>query len=305
MTDTKNHGSLGSNLKVHFAGAEVFEFSRILNSVGINYFLFTIFPFICKDFGIPWQTLSTVKNFVPIVELPKFSKHVIMDSGLFSLMFGAHKAVKPDEKFIRKWKDAIAEYVIANDINHRITVVECDCQKLLGTNLAWNLREELRSQLPNNKIINVFHFEDGNEGLKSMIDFSDYIAISVPEIRIVKPKTYKQDVYRLAYYIKDRKPEIDIHLLGCTQESILRKTSFCTSSDSTSWLQINKFGTFAKRPKSSIKQAVVDNYEKKVKEIMCELGIELKPTRVNYLAHYAFAGEILKKQYESWVGNQD
>ena len=50
-------------------------------------------------------------------------------------------------------------------------------QKLLGTDLAWELRKEMRDQLPNNRIINVFHFEDGKYGLDRLIEFAEYIAI--------------------------------------------------------------------------------------------------------------------------------
>ena len=30
-------------------------------------------------------------------------------------------------------------------------------------------------------------------GLDSLIDFSDYIALSIPELRIIKPKTFRED----------------------------------------------------------------------------------------------------------------
>ena len=41
-----------------------------------------------------------------------------------------------------------------------------------------------------NRIINVFHIEDGQKGLDRLIEYSDYIALSVPELRILKKKEY-------------------------------------------------------------------------------------------------------------------
>ena len=90
-----------------------------------------------------------------------------------------------------------------------------------------------------NRIINVFHLEDGQEGLDRMIEFSNYIAISVPELRFMNKKEY---LYRLASYIKNKKPSIDIHLLGFTEKTNLEKLKFCSSCDSSSWISGVRYG---------------------------------------------------------------
>ena len=42
-----------SNIKVHFAGAEnLIRSNLILKGINSNYSLFTIFPFLCNEFGI-------------------------------------------------------------------------------------------------------------------------------------------------------------------------------------------------------------------------------------------------------------
>ena len=238
MQANKWHGSLGDNIKVHFAGSEQISFSLTAYEAGIRYFLFTVFPFICEKVGVKSFPITT-KNLFPPDELKKIGKHVIMDSGLFTLMFGAQRG-RRDEEFLEKWEQALVDFVIEHDIT--ASCVEIDCQKVLGVKEAWKFREKMRKQLPNNRIINVFHYEDGAKGLESLIDFSEYIAISVPELRIIKPKTYKEDVYRIGCHIKDRKPEIDIHLLGCTELGMLKKLRFCTTADSTSWQSVNRFG---------------------------------------------------------------
>lgn len=178
MTANRFHGSLGSNIKVHFAGGEAYDRALFAHDAGVKYFLSTVLPFIMDEFNIKWGQVTTCKNINAYERLPKMSNHVIMDSGLFSLMFGACKEVKPDEKFIERYLEAIISFVKRNKL-YEVTCVECDCQKLLGTELAWKLRRKMKNELPKNRQINVFHFEDGKKGLDRLIEFSDYIAISV------------------------------------------------------------------------------------------------------------------------------
>ena len=52
MMPTRDHRSLGDNIKVHFAGAENVEFPVVLHDSGVNYFLFTVLPFIMDKFNI-------------------------------------------------------------------------------------------------------------------------------------------------------------------------------------------------------------------------------------------------------------
>lgn len=304
MRPTRDHGSIGNNVKVHFAGSENFEFAYILHDAGVNYFLFTVLPFIMDQFDIKWGRITHCKTIYSYIELPKMSNHVIMDSGLFTLMFGACKNVKPDEKFIRRYKDAICDFVNSHHMDKSIACVECDCQKLLGTDLAWELRTQMRKQIPN-PIINVFHFEDGKKGLDRLIDFSDYIAVSVPELRIVKPKTYKEDTYRLASYIKDKKPQIDLHLLGCTEKAILERCKFATSADSTSWQQVNRYGRICGFHTSQIKHDKLPYHLEHAKHLLEQLGIEPTDQRVKYFFNYWLAGYILKQEYTKVAGNQD
>lgn len=304
MKANREHGSLGENIKIHFAGAENMEFSYILHDAGVNYFLFTVLPFIMDQFGIKWGRITHLKTVYPHEELPKIGKHVIMDSGLFSIMFGACKDVKPDEAFIRRYKDAICNFVKENKA-YNLTCVECDCQKLLGTGLAWELRKQMREQLPDNRIINVFHYEDGKEGLDRLIDFSEYIAISVPELRIVKRKDYKKYVIQIADYIKQKKPGIDIHLLGCTESDILKKCKFCTSADSTSWQGVNRWGRMGNYRTRNIKEDKQKENEEYITNILIKLGIEPTETRKKYYSNYWLAGKLLKAEYTRIAGSQE
>jgi hypothetical protein len=293
------------NLKVHFAGAEQIVFALCIGSAGVRYMLFSVFPFISEQFGLKGYS-TTSKKLMPVVsqELEKICKNVIMDSGLFTLMFGAH-AGKRDRKFMDRWCRALIEYVQVK--NYKGVVVEIVSQKVLGVKSAWDYRKRLKKELPDNQIVNVFHIEDGQQGLDRMIEYSDYIALSIPELRLLKKKEY---AYRLAHYIKNKKPNIDIHLLGCTELKLLDRLSFCTSSDSTSWQQINRYGTMKANGKMlhirDIKPDVlIGRYGQRVKTALGISGIAVNQKRLIYYSAYCLAAENLKQQYAELAGSQD
>lgn len=298
------------NIKVHFAGAEnLIRSNLILKAANSNYSLFTIFPFLCNEFnikhgyqnaGLTYEEVSN-NNYVN-------SKHCIQDSGLFSLMFGSYKGEKT-EKFIIEWY----EKLVQTTLNGRYlgTVVEVDCQKVLGVEKAWELRERMKKDLPNNRQINVFHKEDGQKGLDRLIEFSNYIAISVPELRALGQKNYTN---KIAYYIKNKKPSIDIHLLGCTENKLLKELNFCSSADSTSWVSFNKFGWFKFNDgkqtftikKSNIKKSELEKvYYDKLKEIFNISRIKKSESLMYYHACDLMQLEYLLKQYNIYAGNQD
>lgn len=295
---------LGNNVKIHFAGSDGSEiFDAALKAADVKYRLYSCFSFIetktaKDDFTLP-------KNHVIRVQDSEM-KHVIQDSGLFTLMFGAGKNRKVDHDFLVEWQDKLIKFVLQNDL--KCTCVEIDCQKLLGVEEAWWFRRRMKERLPNRQI-NVFHYEDGKDGFDRLIDFSDYIAISVPELRIVKPKTYKQDAVNLARYAKKKKPSIDIHMLGCTEYSMLKDISFCTTADSTSWLSGVKYGYFsdesAKGHISCFKKEVFENRKSEILEIINERKIEFQPKTLNYIVNASLCASICKKRYAKLAGNQD
>lgn len=228
---------LGENLKVHFAGSDgQAGFYAALAAAEVRYRLYSCYWYIANkppdaDFRLP-------EGHVLRTEVRE-NRHVIQDSGLFTLMFGKGKGQRQTRESLTEWQDKLTAFVRQNGLD--VTCVEIDCQKVLGVEDAWYFRERMR-RLLGNRQINVFHFEDGRRGLDRMIAFSDYIALSIPELWLIKPKTFREDTRYLAGYIKDRKPEIDIHLLGCTDMKIIEQNRFCTSADSTAWLSGVRFG---------------------------------------------------------------
>lgn len=235
--------SLGDNVKVHFVyngGPE----GIALDLASVQYRLYSCYDYIKSKKANESMKVNS-ESFTNIMKDMSEKKHIIQDSGLFTFLFGSDANVTMDYDAITNWQTKLTRFVLENKIT--ASIVECDAQRLIGVEKTWELREKLRHDLPHNKIINVFHLQDDKESLNKLIDFSDYIAISVPELRIHKKGTYREDTHTLAKYIKSRKPSIDIHLLGCTEAKMLRDNDFCTSSDSSSWLGFVRYGTLQNR----------------------------------------------------------
>tara|TARA_R110002153_G_scaffold32752_12_gene99097 strand:+ start:148 stop:1065 length:918 start_codon:yes stop_codon:yes gene_type:complete len=299
-----------SNIKVHFAGAEnLIRSNLILKGVKSKYALFTIFPFLCDAFGIKhgYQNKGLTYDEVARNNMEN-SRHCIQDSGLFSLMFGSYKGDKSEE-FIMEWYEKLVQ--TTREGGFLGSVVEVDCQKVLGVEKAWELRERMKIELPQNRQINVFHKEDGQKGLDRMIEFSDYIAISVPELRHLGKKNY---TVQLANYIKNKKPEIDIHLLGCTENKLLKELSFCSSADSTSWVSFNKYGFFkyndgrithSIKKSDVLREVLFEAYRERTIELFEMSKVKMSESLIYYHCCDLMQLDYLIKQYSHYAGNQD
>jgi hypothetical protein len=221
-------------------------------------------------------------------------------------MFGAGKRQRQTKQSLIEWQDKLIAFVEQNHLN--ATCVEIDCQKVLGVEDAWFFRERMKRLLKNRQI-NVFHFEDGMKGLDRLIEFNDYIALSIPELRLIKPRTFREDTYYLTQYIKNRKPEIDIHLLGCTDVKILEQNKFCTSADSTSWLSGVKFGYFDDGVRrghiNDFRRDVFSERSRTVKIITANRGLNLQDKTLTYCTNASICATICKMKYERAVGPQN
>lgn len=293
---------LPDNIKVHFAGSEVQNQFVAVHSLGVRYALYTAYPFVERMvFDSPKAPIMPLKwqKDDPFRKIPRHimdsELHVIQDSGLFTLMFGSQTGGVKDERLMNRWYDALVEFTLANA--EGVTCVEVDCQKLLGAEKAWEYRQRMKKDLPNNRIINVFHLEDGMKGLDRLIEYSDYIAISVPELRHAGKK---QHVCNIARYIKRRKPDIDIHLLGCTELGIINECRFCTSCDSTSYIAGKRFGFLKGRHINSIR---TDAVRRLVGEEIYSKVLEYNNEKnTNFMC---LSVELCKRDYSKHAGNQD
>lgn len=157
-----------------------------------------------------------------------------------------------------------------------------------------------------NRQINVFHYEDGKKGLDRLIEFSDYIALSVPEIRIVHPKTFREDTHKLACYVKNRKPEIDIHLLGCTDKKMLQQNRFCTTADSSSWTGVYRFATLQGKSIYNLKQEYYDDALNRYVEYVGQAEWDKQTqSQKNVRVWGLVSAELSKAVYTKYAGNQN
>lgn len=292
---------LPDNIKVHFAGAEVMNQFIVCKELGVDYALFTAYPFVERMVfdkpKSPIMPLKWMQN--PAIDIPTFvqqnNRHVIQDSGLFTLMFGSQKNITKDEALVNKWYENLVQFTL----NHGqpVTCVEVDCQKVLGVEKAWEFRERMRRDLPNNRIINVFHLEDGIKGLDRLIEFSEYIAISVPELRFAGKANWTG---KIARYIKHKKPTIDIHLLGCTSKSILKENTFCTSCDSTTYVAPIRFGFLGGRHIRNINtKSVIEYFGQEHFDNILQYNNE------QHTCALLLAVEHYRQMYQEVCGNQD
>lgn len=296
---------LGSNIKVHFAGMEDKVQFACKEIGGVKYSLWSCYKFIAGK-----KPGDNMKVDMPIF-IPKMieqtDKHVIMDSGLFTMMFGAGKNQPQTMGTIQDWQDKQIEFIKQNNISS--TCVECDCQKLLGTEEAWYFRKRMKDKLKNPQI-NVWHKEDGKKGLDALIEFSDYIAFSVPELRQVYGKNHAKVCRYMVEYTKNVKPEIDIHLLGCTDKKMLHQNRDCTSADSTSWLSGRRYGRVAGHHYTQLTANAGIALEKKYRQQMNDWKRKLDIQSSEKLDGYYFMQGILgvvteKRIYENICGPQD
>lgn len=258
----------------------------LMNAEGVQYALYTAFPFVYKKLFSKSKTTTDKDRTIPIT-LEGNMKHVIQDSGLFSMLYGSKQHLCTSD-IIYKWYDAYVEWTLEH--GQKFTVVELDCQDILGQKVAWELREQLRKDLPQHRIMNVFHYSDGVKGLDKLIEYTDYIGIP-------SKVSYK---YELAKYIKAKKQDIDIHLLGCTDVLTLQRCNFCTSCDSISWVTPLMFGfmgdyRIADLDEQKVKFFVGEGLFNRVKELFIEKNVPA----------YCASIEMCKRQYEKYCGNQD
>jgi hypothetical protein len=173
----------------------------------------------------------------PYEHLNKF-KHIIIDSGLYSIMFGCDKDKPFDEKICNDWKEKYISY-INNSKFTNADFVELDVQKKLGVDAAWELRREMKARINKGTMISPYHLEDGNPD--KLIDFADYIAVSIPELRF---NVSRNELKQITQYISRKATSKNkrVHLLGCTDKKLMKEFNYCTSCDSTSFSSPERYG---------------------------------------------------------------
>ena len=111
-----------SNIKVHFAGSDGEEiFYAALCAAKTRYRLYSCYKYIVNkspdaDFRLPANHVIKVQD--------RENRHVIQDSGLFTLMFGKGKDQRQTRETLTQWQDKLIAFVEQNGIT--ATCVEID-----------------------------------------------------------------------------------------------------------------------------------------------------------------------------------
>jgi hypothetical protein len=221
-------------MKIFLAGCEDFQFLYLTEVVNHPYNLFSYYH---------WLNTAP-KDKVRVDEIwERFPQEIICDSGLFTLMFGAGKGGSYDLPYMKTY----TEKYISTARNFKcknVTIVESDVHKLLGMDAVFELRKYFEDS--GMKVLYVWHREEEIDGLYRMAEKYDYIAISVPELRILcKGKVRYQDAVKdLELKIFKNTSKLPrIHLLGNTVMQTMQ-TNISYSCDSTSWLSGGRYGRY-------------------------------------------------------------
>lgn len=174
---------------------------------------------------------------------------LIVDSGLFSFMFGSEQGKMPEtydayRDYTRKYLDDMAAWGLD------CYLVEADTQRLLGMEATFKLREEFKPL--GERCMYVWHQPEGLDGLVKLAKEVDFLGIGLPELRMIasggasaasqstRVDKMANDLMRRVHKACGDSPP-RIHLLGCTVASLM-ETTLAWSCDSTSWLAGVKYG---------------------------------------------------------------
>jgi len=176
-------------------------------------------------------------------------RDLVMDSGLYSFMFGARKNEIPTtyeayRDYTRRYLDDMAKWGVD------CFVVEADTHYLLGMDATLRLREEFAPL--GSRAIYVWHRPEGFDGLVKLAQERDYISFGIPELRMLASggKSVAGSSKMAARMCNDLLKRVHdacaghpprVHLLGCTVE-VMMETQLAWSCDSTTWLESIRYG---------------------------------------------------------------
>lgn len=182
-------------------------------------------------------------QFARLVETSLDGSEWIMDSGLFSFMFGAQKGML---KTFDDYKSYALTYLAAvNAWGWKHAIVECDVQRVLGVPETERLRDEV-FRPSGHEVVYVWHIPEGEDGLARLAQREKRIALSVPELRQVLGTgptgglKVRAALIHLLGVIRKSGASPRVHLLGNTERSLVGLPA--DSCDSTSWNSGGRYG---------------------------------------------------------------
>lgn len=174
------------------------------------------------------------------IDLSAFKgKNLMMDSGLFTMMFGVGKGKDYTIDDLREYTDRYISDML--EMKWPGIIVEMDVHKVLGTQFLPEFRSKFESRWGVERTLFVWHVEEEVSGLVKLAKRYPYIALSVPELRIVFGKNVKTVTLELLKTVRAANPKCKVHLLGCTQKDLMMN-QYYFSCDSSSWLMSVRYG---------------------------------------------------------------
>lgn len=221
-------------MRLYLAGAEQPTYARIIAGVGRRFALITYYE-------LAKAGAQKIERLLKVFRDAKI--HVILDSGLFSYLFGQEAGNAWTEADLEAYCTRYLQWV--NEVSFEGALVECDAQLLLGLPAVEKIRRELFK--PSGRdVIYVWHWPDGMQKLRDMANEHEYIAIGIPSLKrhiaaLKIPHLPRVLVKRLVYEARRANPRVKIHLLGTSALNLV-DPQHVFSCDSTSWLAGTKFG---------------------------------------------------------------
>lgn len=219
-------------MDLYLAGADSYEKAVTLKA--FNY------PFrLCS-----YHYLKSNKKREEIIEqLSEPGVSAIMDSGLYSLMFGSEQGTLTTYDEYKAYAEQYVQDMIDWKWPHAI--VECDVQRVLGVDECNRLREDVLDKSPH-EVIYVWHLPEKEEGLRVLAANKTRVALSVPELRAFlsvasggKTGDIRKALVKMLSIIREL-GTAKVHLLGCTESALLDLPA--DSGDSTSWIAAGTWG---------------------------------------------------------------
>ncbi len=177
-----------------------------------------------------------------IILRPAQNSICIFDSGLFSI-FGMVKKDKNFnfENFLQSYSSAYKDYVnhilkeIPEASRPHCFFVNLDTDFLLGLEKTSKLNDFLLANCPAENLIGTYHAADGKKYLDELIEKFDYIALS--ENRGFEDEDdYLRYVQASCEYIKNKKPNCKVHVLGRSNSWLFRAVgNLADTCDSSSF----------------------------------------------------------------------
>lgn len=179
--------------------------------------------------------------FKDIVRRPAPNSICLFDSGLYSVFGLVKKEPSFDlKKFFSSYAPAYKDYInyvlksVPEGSAEHCFFVNLDTDFLFGLEKTREFNDMLLKNCPEGRIVGTYHAADGKKYLDELIEKFDYIAVADAP-RFEESKVSLKYAQAACEYIKNKRPEIKIHVLGKSGKEVFRALAgVATTCDSSS-----------------------------------------------------------------------